>query len=305
MAVPSLSTILSGEWPTLQVLDIGAAPEGGVRYQPLLDHGLAEVTGFEPQPEQLAKLRQMPGRHRWLPYVLGDGSVGTFHVTRFPGCSSLLEPDPAIIDPFHRISATRPGGNFHVIDRQSVKTVRLDDVPDRPRPDHIKIDVQGASLLVLRNGTETMRGALVVEAETEFVPLYKGQATFGELQVFMQEQGFLFHKFLDICGRAFEPMAPANPAAAVSQALWADAIFVRDFTALDRYAPADLQKAALLLHDVYASYDLALRFLIELDRRQGSDLGTRYLPALLALGTVPRQFMTIKESFYRSSTGQT
>lgn len=300
MAVPSLSTILPGDWPVLQVLDIGAAPEGGVRYQPLLDRGLAEVTGFEPQPEQLAKLREMPGPYRWLSHVLGDGSAATFHITRFPGCSSLLEPDPAVIDLFHRISAGRPGGNFHVIDRQAVKTVRLDDVPCRPRPDHIKIDVQGAALLVLRNGTETLRNALVVEAEAEFVPLYKGQATFGELQVFMQGQGFLFHKFLDICGRAFEPMAPPNPATPVSQALWADAIFVRDFTALDRYAPADLRKAALLLHDVYASYDLALRFLNELDRREGSDLGARYLPALLALGTVPRQFMTIKDSFFRA-----
>src|SRR4051794_11395268 len=129
MAVPSLTTLLPGAWPTVQVLDIGAMPEGDARHQPLLDLGLAEVTGFEPQPEQLARLRAIQGPFRWLPYVLGDGRPGIFHVTRYPGCSSLLEPDPAVIDLFHRISAGRPGGNFHVVAREPVQTVRLDDVP--------------------------------------------------------------------------------------------------------------------------------------------------------------------------------
>ena len=296
MNVLSVPALLPGDWPTVQILDVGAMPEGEARYRPLLDSGLAFVTGFEPQADQLAKLRAAPGPYRWLPHILGDGRPGTFHVTRYPGCSSLLEPDPAVIDLFHRISAGRSGGNFFVVERRPVQTVRLDDVPERPRPDHVKIDVQGAALMVLEHATESLRDTLVIEVEAEFIPLYKNQPLFGDLQSFLGRQGFLFHKFVDICGRAFVPMAPPNPAAAVSQALWADAIFVRDFTRLDGFSHEQLRKAALILHEVYRSYDLALRFLTELDRRSGDDLGRRYHEALLKQGALPRHFMTVREN---------
>ena len=53
----------------------------------------------------------------------------------------------------------------------------------------------------------------------------------------------------------------------MSQLLWADAIFVRDFTRLDAYSDDDLLKAAAVLDVVYSSYDLAGLLLIEYDRR--------------------------------------
>ena len=109
--------------------------------------------------------------------------------------------------------------------------------------DLIKIDIQGAELMALQNGTETVREALVIESEVEFVPLYEGQALFCDLQAFLREQGFVFHKFLDMAGRAFRPFLPPNPHAPLSQLLWADAIFVRDFTELDRWTDTDLLKA--------------------------------------------------------------
>ena len=40
--------------PTIQILDVGAMATGEERYHPLVASGLAEVTGFEPNPAEYA-----------------------------------------------------------------------------------------------------------------------------------------------------------------------------------------------------------------------------------------------------------
>ena len=97
------------------------------------------------------------------------------------------------------------GGNFTVTSTSPIKTTRLDDVEGLPPIDFLKLDVQGAELDVLRGATQTLENVLVIESEVEFVPLYKDQPLFGEMQVFLRERGFLFHKLLDIAGRSFRP----------------------------------------------------------------------------------------------------
>jgi len=51
---------------------------------------------------------------------------------------------------------------------------------------------------------------------------------------------------------------------------------VRDLTRLDALSPRQLKKLALILHDVYASYDLALYVLMAHDARQKSRLALQY-----------------------------
>ena len=66
----------------------------------------------------------------------------------------------------------------------------------------------------------------------------------------------------------------------ISQLLWADAIFVRDFVRLDTYAGDGLLKAAAVLDMVDASYDLVALLLAEHDRRRQGGLCPRYLESL-------------------------
>jgi FkbM family methyltransferase len=285
---------LQVELPTIEVLDIGAMAEGADRYAGLVEQGLARVTGFEPNPDQFRLLAARQGPYRYLPYFLGDGGPATFHVSRYPGCSSLYEPDPAVIDLFTSIGASE-GGNFTVVKTVPVQTRRLDDVAEVKRADLIKIDIQGAELDVLRHGTTLLGTALVLECEVEFLPLYKRQPLFGDVHVFLTAQGFVLHKFIDIGGRCLRPLVMRNnPFAPLSQMLWADAIFLRDFTRLDRFADDELLKAAVILHEVYYSYDVALHLLREYDRRGGTNLASRYAEKVFRQVGLPTMYMNLK-----------
>ena len=65
MATPSNSGgFLGRNVPTIQILDVGAMATGAERYQPLLNAGLAEVTGFEPNPAEFVRLKDRPGPYR-------------------------------------------------------------------------------------------------------------------------------------------------------------------------------------------------------------------------------------------------
>jgi hypothetical protein len=68
----------------------------------------------------------------------------------------------------------------------------------------------------------------------------------------------------------------------VSQMLWCDAVYVRDFLAFDRLAADQLLKIAAILHEDYASYDFACLALASYDRKTGSDLQASYLSYLTA-----------------------
>ena len=290
-----LRSITETTVPRIEVLDIGAMPEGEERYTNLVDQGLARVTGFEPNPTQFEKLAGRTGLYDYLPVCLGDGGPATLNITRYPGCSSLLRPDERVIDAFSAMGATSPGGNFTVIDTLALQTTRLDDVENCPQPDLIKIDVQGAELLVLENGPNKVSNALVIETEVEFVPLYRNQPLFGDIQSFLRAQGFELHKLLDLAGRCYRPIELGNPFAALSQFLWADAIFVRSPFELELYSNDELLKTAVILNDVYRSYDLVLRLLRELDRRTNSRLSLAYGKFLSSDGVPPPLYVTLRE----------
>lgn len=277
-------------------MDVGARSEGEPRYQSLLQQRLATLVGFEPQPQEYERLVAAADEtHRYFPYCLGRGGPATFHLTRFPGCSSIYEPDPEVIDLFSTIGAGSPGGNFFVRETAEVETVRLDSLQEVPTPDFVKIDVQGAELDVLAGGENKFAAALVIETEVEFVPLYKQQPLFGDVHAHLSGQGFFLHKLIDVAGRGLAPLKPSHsPYAPFSQMLWADAVFVRDFSALSRYSNDDLIKAAVVLHEAYRSIDLVAYLLAELGRRTGSNNRAAYLTRIQQCAQLPMKFLNVK-----------
>ena len=290
-----LKDILSRSLPILEIMDIGAMMEGDDRYKILVDQGLGHVTGFEPNLEFLKKLEARQGPYSYFPYVLGNGKKADFYHTRYPGCSSLLEPNEHIINLFSSISTAPDTGNFSVTEMSEVQTVRLDDIGSLPSPDYVKIDVQGAELLVMENSRKTFEDVLVLETEVEFIHIYKDQPLFGDIHRFMVDCGFMLHKLVDIAGRSLRPFSPQNPYQATSQALWADAIFVRNYTDLSHFSNEQILKASLILNDVYLSYDVVVRLLAEFDARQGTSLKEKYINNLEARDSLDRLYMNLKE----------
>jgi FkbM family methyltransferase len=275
---------LTGQRQKIKVVDIGANPLFDSPYLKLLRAGDAEVVGFEPNREALEKLNANKGPNEtYLPHAIGDGGIHTLNMCFAPGMTSLLTPNPAVLNMFHGFPAWG-----HITGTETVQTVRLDDVPETAGTRLLHLDIQGAELMALKNAENRLKDILVIQSEAEFLQMYVGQPLFSELEMFLRQRGFVFHRFYPTVSRVIAPLVVGNDIqAGLSQLLWADAIFVRDFTRMDLLKDDELLMMASILHDCYRSIDLALRLVTEYDTRTGSKLGDAYLKNLVASAAQP------------------
>ena len=280
--MPSISTsgsltALLKSTPPVKIVNVGAAAYMGEKepYERLIEAGYAELVGFEPNPQEFAKLRQDP-RRRFLPFFIGNGEPATYFETNNPWTGSIFEPNTPLVDAFSNLGIAMNVQKLH-----PVVTHRLDDIAELTEMDFLKVDVQGAELAVMKGGERLLNNCLVIQTEVEFVPLYKQQPLFADIDTYLRERGFLFHTFAGISGRCLAPFVingdlnePAN------QILWADAVFVRDFRQFRNMTSDQLRKLAIILNDLYGSADFCLQILMELDRRDGTDMESAYLEIL-------------------------
>jgi len=178
--------------PRLKIVDVGAMWTGADqdRYANLIRSVPCEVIGFEPLTTEYQKLVAMARpQHSYFPYFIGDGFVRTFHECKAPFTSSLLEPDVAMAANFELL-----GDYVEVVGRQKVQTTRLDDVPETSGVDLLKVDVQGGEMMVFEGARERLGSALIVDVEVEFLPLYKNQPLFAEIDFFLRSRGFELHQ---------------------------------------------------------------------------------------------------------------
>jgi len=246
------------------VLDIGAnLVDGDPPYQRMLDEGLCTVTGFEPQQRALAELEQRKGpMERYLPYVVGDGQTHRLKVTRAEGMTSLLTPD----DNQLRLFTGFPEWGS-VVEEIDVQTHRLDDL-DIDDFDLLKIDIQGAELMVFQHGRQRLRNAVAVQTEVSFVPLYRDQPTFGDVDRELRSQGFVPHSMPALKRWAIAPtMFGGDFRIPGNQLLEADFVYVRDLAYPESMSSEQLSHLAMIAFHIYGSVDLAVFCVIELQRR--------------------------------------
>lgn len=267
--------------PVMTAVDVGAMllPGGTDPYARLNQLGRLNVIGFEPQPTECQELNALakPGR-RYLPHAVADGKRSSFYQTNTRMTSSLLRPNLKFAELFNSLAEY-----MQVVATGQVDTVRLDDVAEIRAQgcDLLKLDTQGSEAVILAHATETLKNCLIVQTEVEFVQLYEDQPLFADVDQLLRAHGFMFHKFLDLSGRTYKPLMMNNdPNAAMSQLLWADAIYVPDLARLDRLEAGALVKLAALLHEIYRSYDLCHLVLAAHDRRFGTSYTQRYIDAL-------------------------
>lgn len=276
------SPVLSLVKPARQthVIDVGAnLIEGDPPYRDMLRAGLCRVTGFEPQPDALEALHRHKGPlETYLPDAIGDGAAHTLYVAAASGMTSLYRPDPTRLCLFNGF--TEWG---RVREEIPIDTRRLDDIEEVTAFDLLKIDIQGAELMVFQGALQKLAEAVAIQTEVSFVPLYENQPVFGDVDQELRRQGFIPHAFAAVkCW----PIAPVvfggDFRRAQHQLLEADIVYVRDFGHPESMTDEQFKQLALIAHHVYGSTDLTYQCLSVLVTRNvtAPDTPTRYLTML-------------------------
>ncbi len=256
-----------------EVVDVGANPiDGHPPYKYMLELGLCNVTGFEPQIEALQVLKNNAGKFEtYLPYVVGAPGLKSLNICLASGMSSLFEPDFKKLEAFNELTQLS-----QVIDKVPVSPIPLDDIDEVKNIDFLKIDIQGGELDVFHTGRNKLSNAVAIQTEISFITLYKDQPTMGDVDQELRNQGFIPHCFAAIKNR---PIAPCvvnnNPRQALNQVIEADLVYVRDYFSAELMSAEQLKHLAMLSHYLYKSYDLTLRCLVLLEQRGDVSSGTQ------------------------------
>lgn len=265
----------------IQVMDVGASAINEVPiYQPLLAAGLGHLNAFEGDARQIEGIKNTHGDLATVySDFLFDGTVQTLYLASpMSGMTSLFKPDPAALaffngfEDFGRIEAT-----------EQVQTRRLDDVDGLPLLDFVKMDIQGAELTVLKNGTQKLQNCLAMQLEVSYICLYENQPSFGEVDVWMRSQGYVPHCFLDVKRWSIAPtIFDDNFRVSGNQLLESDVLYIRNPLRLAELDDLQVSKFAALAHHSLRSADLCVFLLLELERRRvvTPNSHQRYLAAL-------------------------
>jgi FkbM family methyltransferase len=174
--------------------DIGARDGLASSWDSLARDGLIDAYGFDPAKDHVFSLTCRDNHIKYLPFALGDkNEKKRLILTYMPGCSSFLEPNLELLKdyPAHKI--------FEVVGETEVEVRTIDHLVDTgviPAPHILKIDTQGFELPVLKGASSILSNVICIQLETQFKPMYKGQALFQEIKEFLEGYGFILRQLL-------------------------------------------------------------------------------------------------------------
>jgi len=238
----------------LQVADIGARiPKEVPVYNPLLDHKVAHLHGFEPEPEAFEELKEAAGEGVSVyPFAVGKPGPATFYAHHIGALSSVFK--------FCAAAANYLGKGFWVkrpITEHAMTLVALDDVDGLPKLDVLKMDVQGAEFDVLQGGGKTLAECVMIIPEVRFYRMYQDEPMWADVDTEMRAQGFVLHKFM----HQKSVVLPSSQKSSFnkrrgSQLLDGDAVYIRNLEDPDMLTDHQLKAMALAADIVADSPDL-------------------------------------------------
>jgi len=262
-----------------RVLEIGARPLGNEKepFLDILEHfPESKLIGFDIDDNLCLKMNAESSEQftYYSQAIGGRNETVPFHETVHPMCSSLLRPNAELLSRYNGMEVAE----LQVV--TEVETVSLDSFmasSGEAAIDFLKIDVQGAELDIFRGAEETLSDVASIVTEVEFVPLYEDQPLFGDVNQHLSDQGFMFHKFIDLAGRTLKPVVLGKNVNFATQHMWADALFVRSFEAMVSMSGEQLLKLSAMAF-VYNSPDVTYACLEKYsDIHPGRELHKEYL----------------------------
>jgi FkbM family methyltransferase len=177
----------------LVLVDVGAS--GGIhrRWADFTPHLTAFL--FEPDEAAYRRLTSRAGGALRMENaaVLGEPGMHAFHVCKKQEASSVLYPNPQVINLYP------DPGRFEIVSTQQVVATSLDRHfldGERPQPHFIKLDTQGSELSILQGGKGVLATTVGVEVETWYVPVYQAVPLFPEVDQFIRSLDFQAHDFV-------------------------------------------------------------------------------------------------------------
>ena len=172
---------------------------------------LAAIThfhGFEPNPVEYLKLRDRYNINPFKSFQLHELGLSDHNgeaelwITQSNSMSSLLEPDP---HNYERHFGSYKEYNRWEKDIKSEKKIYIKlqtadtyfyDFPGAI--DYLKIDTQGSELQILEGakGLLEQQRIYVLKVEVSTIPVYKGQALFSDIDLFLRKYGFILVDFM-------------------------------------------------------------------------------------------------------------
>ena len=139
------------------------------------------IYAFEPIPKFIKAIEERYGNHKNIYiYPLALGSINKmvdFNMLNYPNSSSILEPGPWNFK-YH-------GNKMQLSEKIVVEQIRLDDFLKVNEIDILKLDLQGYELEALKGCEKIISNIRIITTEVEFVPLYKNQALFSDIDIYL------------------------------------------------------------------------------------------------------------------------
>lgn len=145
------------------VVDIGANPISVPPYDILNKMGLCKIVGFEPQPQAYKNLKNRnPEKEVYFPYAIGKTGTTNLNIYKESGFTSTYKIDENTIK---FINNPRWYDGTRLTETISMDCLSLDCVPNLPKFDLLKIDIQCGELNVFEDAKQVLKSAICVIPE--------------------------------------------------------------------------------------------------------------------------------------------
>lgn len=172
------------------LIDVGSSGATPLVWEPIAAHSI--FVGFDPD---LREIYETSEGHFHQSVTINEAITDdkgreeiALHLTKFPYCSSTLEPD------FESLSGFLFADFFEVERTERVRATTLDAVLERlslARIDWLKLDTQGTDLRIFRSLQDEVRSrVLAVDIEPGLIDAYLGEDLFADAHKSLTGEGF-------------------------------------------------------------------------------------------------------------------